>query len=119
VAFLFFPSIVFWTSGLIKESLAMACLFFLTAVLLKLYESMRLSWWQWLLIPFSLWMLWNLKYYYLAVFLPIVATTLVMRFLIKPRVQFATGRWKYVVWMVIFTIPLYVASIVHPNFYPE
>src|SRR5690606_10878610 len=79
VAFLFFPSIVFWTSGLIKESLAMACLFFLTAVFLKLYQYIRLSWWQWVLIPFSLWMLWNLKYYYLAIFLPVVTTTLVMR----------------------------------------
>jgi len=38
IAFLFFPSLVFWSSGIIKESLAMAAMFFLAALFKTLDE---------------------------------------------------------------------------------
>ncbi|HYG18898.1 MAG TPA: hypothetical protein VD816_08210, partial [Ohtaekwangia sp.] len=66
VAILFFPSVVFWTSGLIKESLAMAALYFIVVLFLKGWTSEKVRYWQWVMLPVSLWLLWNLKYYYLA-----------------------------------------------------
>ncbi len=39
LAFLFFPSVVFWSSGIVKESLAMASLYFLSAVFLSYWET--------------------------------------------------------------------------------
>jgi hypothetical protein len=69
-SFLFFPSVVFWSSGLIKESLAMASLFFLCSLFVKAWQRKTPGWIEYLFLIVSLWVLWNLKYYYLAVLVP-------------------------------------------------
>lgn len=119
LSFLFFPSVVFWSSGLIKESLAMASLFFLTSIFLKVWLRETLRFWEWILIPLSLWLLWNLKYYYLAVFLPVVCTSLVVNLLFSGRLKFQPLAFRIFIWCLVFLIPLFAASLVHPNFYPE
>lgn len=118
IAFLFFPSVVCWSAGIIKESVAMSCLYFLVWLLLRLWCGKRISLTMWLLLPVTLWILWNLKYYYLAVFLPVATTLVVMQRIVLPYVKL-TVWMKGVVWCVVFLMPLYLASKVHPNFYPE
>jgi hypothetical protein len=119
LAFLFLPSAVFWCSGLIKESLAMTALYFLAAIFLRIWQKERVFIVQWLAIPLALWVLWNLKYYYLAVLLPVAATTLLMKLVILPRITMKRWYIKVLTWSVVFIAPLYIASQVHPNFYPE
>ena len=119
VAFLFLPTAVFWSSGLIKESIAMAALYFLAAIVVKLWLNDRVKVYTWIVVPLALWILWNLKYYYLAVFLPIAATALVMKYMIVPRLKYRQWYILLIVWSIIFVVPLWLASKVHPNFYPE
>ena len=83
LSFLFFPSVVFWSAGVIKECLAMAALFFLSLIFLKVWKREKLRWTEWLLIVTSLWIVWSLKYYYLAIFLPVVFTTLAFQYLLS------------------------------------
>lgn len=73
IAFLFYPSVVFWGSGILKESLAV------TTILLIIYLTLRLvaqDYSQKRLVIFllglglSAWLLWAVKYYYAAVLLP-------------------------------------------------
>lgn len=117
-AFLFFPSAVFWSSGLIKESVAMSCLFFLVAVSIRLWRGLPVAIWQWILFLPAVWLLWGLKYYYLAVLLPVIFTELVMQRLIRPRLVMRPVV-DVLAWLMVFMIPAVVASLVHPNFYPE
>lgn len=119
VGFLFLPSAVFWSSGLIKESIAMAALYFLATIFLKIWLREKTTIYHWLLVSLALWVLWNLKYYYLAVFLPVLATALVMKYLVMPRLKYRQWYILLPVWGIVFTLPLWVASKVHPNFYPE
>lgn len=119
IAFCFLPSAFFWTSGIIKESLAVAALFFLSAVFLKLYKREKLSVFIWITTAVSLWCLWNLKYYYMAVFLPVALTALVMKLLVLPRLNTTNVYLKVAIWFFVFMLPLYIASLIHPNFYPE
>lgn len=119
VAFLFLPTAVFWSSGLIKESVAIAALYFLTAIVLKLWLHDKVKVYEWLLVPLALWVMWNLKYYYLAVFLPIAVTALVMKYLVMPRLKYRQWYILLMVWSAVFLVPMWVASNVHPNFYPE
>lgn len=116
-AFLFFPSILFWTSGIIKEALALPALFFIVGVFLKLYQRDKISLWEWTLLPLTLWLLWNLKYYYLAVLLPVLITLLVLR--LTPAIQLRSWPVKVLIACGIFIVPVYVVSLLHPNFYPE
>lgn len=118
-AFLFFPSIVFWSSGIIKESLSMGCLFFIVVVFLRLWMKEKINVRAWIMTALSLWILWSLKYYYLAVLMPVLCTALVMRLIVLPFFRFKKTWINLLVWCVVFTVPLYVVSLVHPNFYPE
>jgi hypothetical protein len=118
-AFLFFPSIVFWTSGIIKESLAMAALCFVVLIFMKLYRADKVKITEWIPLLVSIWLLWNLKYYYLAILIPVASTTLVMKLIVCPRVKFQHVAFEMLAWLGIFVIPLALVSRVHPNFYPD
>lgn len=118
VAFLFFPSVVFWSSGILKESLAMAALYFSGAVLLKRWGHQSITVGEWLVVPLCIWILWMLKYYYVAIFLPAAITALVVQ-RAEQRFVWLSPVWGLVVWVAVFMIPLSVASMIHPNFYPE
>ncbi|HOX81543.1 MAG TPA: hypothetical protein PLS08_00835 [Chryseolinea sp.] len=119
ISLLFFPSVIFWSSGLIKESLAMASLFFLCSLFMKVWQRKSLKWIEGLLLVVSLWVLWNLKYYYLAVFMPVAITSLVFRFFVSDFLCNRNVFIKVGAWLLIFIVPLVVVSLVHPNFYPE
>jgi hypothetical protein len=118
IAFLFFPSCVFWSAGIIKESIAMAALFFLAALFLKGWHAKKLNAVEWLCLPIVLWLLWAVKYYYFAVFCAVTFTTLLMRLLMLSRMA-VKPVWQVTLWFVLFLVPLYGASVIHPNFYPE
>lgn len=118
LSFLFFPSVVFWGSGLIKESFALAALFFLSAIFLKAWNKQQLHVLEWLLLPLSLWILWNLKYYYLAVFLPVVLTALITRVLVS-RFKISNFWIEIALWCGMLLIPSVLISGLHPNFYPH
>jgi len=96
----------------------MAALFFLSSILLKAWEKESFHVVEWLLAILSLWLLWNLKYYYVGVFLPVALTTLVVRFFLS-RVELKSLVLKILLWCVVFFIPLILVSLLHPNFYPD
>jgi hypothetical protein len=118
LSFLFFPSVIFWSAGVIKECLAIAALFFLSLIFLKVWKREKLRWTEWLLIVTSLWIVWSLKYYYLAIFLPVAFTTLSLQYLLS-RFTVTSLMTKVLLWFLIFTIPILLVSLLHPNFYYE
>jgi hypothetical protein len=118
-SFLFFPSVVCWSSGLIKESLAMGALYYIVVVFLRIWASKRISpAFGSLLLP-AFWVLWGLKYYYLAVLLPVMTTELFMNRIVRPRVQHRKPIVDAAIWLLIFLIPVSAVSVLHPNFYPQ
>lgn len=117
IAFLFFPSIVFWSSGIIKESLALAGLFMLSGIYISLLTNAKPLWWEWLLAFLSVFLVWNLKYYWIAVFIPIVATTFLVHTITK-KTQLKVNL-KILIWMASFLIICFGVTLVHPNFYLE
>jgi hypothetical protein len=113
-AFLFFPSIIFWTSGLIKESVACGCLFFLSAVFLRLWFDRRVQLAQGVGALLALWLLWNLKYYYAGIFLPVAVSLTVFRFFVEKKV----GKlWLQAsIWCAMLVVLMAGATFLHPNF---
>lgn len=118
VAFLFVPSVVFWSSGLLKESLALAALYFLSSLFLKTWFQEKPRAWEYLTALIALLVFWNLKYYYAAVFVPVILTSLFYRFAIRRRVV-SSPIVEIVMWMGILVLPLVLMTLLHPNFHPE
>jgi hypothetical protein len=114
-AFLFFPSFVLWSSGFIKESVAMAMVCLLVTLFMRVCRGVKRPYSLYVLIPFFLWILWKLKYYYLAILLPIMLAELIYRFLFEKRLSDSANAVKAVTWLGIFAGPLLLITTLHPN----
>ncbi len=84
VALIFFPSIAFWTSGLVKETLTYAAMCVVIWSVLPLMSDGSFKWRDILLGLFSLLTLWKLKYYHAGTLL-IVLIPMIIYSLIKQR----------------------------------
>ena len=115
-AFLFFPSVAFWGSGVIKESIGLAGLTVLSGVYLKGMMKELPGMMEFVLAAVSIWIVWNLKYYWISIFLPIVCTSLVVQAVsFKLKIP---SRLKLSLWVILFFILCLCASLLHPNFHP-
>jgi len=109
VALFVFPSVVFWSSGIGKESFAVAGLLGLSALALKMYSGERIKWWEYILSLFFIWLIWSLKYYYLAVWLPIAVAVVLVHRVFKPKAELTF-------FFVLLLLLLLATGLVHPNF---
>ena len=115
IAFLFLPSVVLWTSGVLKESVAMAALFFLTGVFLRIWFGSRVAWWDWVMTIVAIFVFWKLKYYYAGAFIPVVIAALFYKHVIAPRFRLSAAS-EAVAWLCLLIVPLVIVTLLHPNF---
>jgi hypothetical protein len=113
---LFFPSIVFWSSGVLKESVAIGSLAGVLAILINTYYKKRLGWLHMLLLLMGILLLLNLKYYYAAVLIVTFVTIFATR-AILPKNSIRYVEIGSV--LIIFSTILGAASLSHPNFWPS
>ncbi len=88
IAFLFVPSVVFWSSGVLKDSLIFSAIGVLVAILIKYQASIKTSYREVILTFLSLMILFYLKFYLFAVvtfLLANVAVYLLLRRIVKNR----------------------------------
>ncbi len=117
ISFLFVPSVVFWSSGLVKECLAMGALFYISSVFLKVWHRDKINITEVLLTILSLWILWQLKYYYAAVFLPVLFTSIIVKFILVPVFKIKSSILEIVIWFSVFAVPLFLISLSKENFH--
>lgn len=72
IAFLFFPSIVFWSSGILKEGIVFGILTFMLGFFMTYLISKKMNLWHLALSVLGAWLIILIKYYIAAVFLPIL-----------------------------------------------
>ncbi len=115
LAFLFLPSIIFWSSGIIKESIGLAALFMIASIYLKIMKGEKWTIFGSLIVLVCLWIVWNLKYYWLAVFLPVVMTSLVCHY--GFHYLKISSAYKLISWVALFLLLTLGISLTRPNFY--
>ncbi|MDQ3395057.1 MAG: hypothetical protein M3512_13215 [Bacteroidota bacterium] len=115
--FLFFPSVVFWSSGILKESLIMGALSFLAGfIIANLPTFKNRSWLNLIWISIMLLLLWQLKYYYLAVFLSVFITLIIISIIFKKFPQlFRNLIGYYILWILIFMLILGASTSLYPT----
>ena len=115
LAFLFFPSVVFWSSGMEKESIALCGIYFVTIGFLTIWSRQRPGELFWFLALPVCFIVWSLKYYWMIVFFISIFTALVTRFL---EAKFsAIKKYRFVIWGLLFFGIGALLSFTHPNFY--
>jgi hypothetical protein len=110
IAILFWPSVVFWSSGVLKEAVALPALFWLVCTAVSLGQGWRPGWPEALGAPVALGLVWGLKYYWIGPAAPFL-------------VFIAIGTKKsarFLAWAAAAAVcTLAVIMALHPNFYPQ
>lgn len=117
VALFFFPSVVFWSSGLIKESLGLASIYLLVTVFLTLYRERQVVWYNIVIGVVAIWVGWNLKYYWVGILAPILLAAVSVVYI--KRLWPSSRSFELGLAGVLLAIFLIVATGLHPNFYPQ
>ena len=117
-AFLLYPSVAFWSSGIMKEALSLPCLFFMTGVFITYWYSGKLTWTDFILFLFAAWISWRLKYYYNGVFFAVAVTSLIVRYTARAT-RISRPVVQLLVWTVVFAALATGVTLLHPNFHPD
>ncbi|MCB0494032.1 MAG: hypothetical protein KDC93_16620 [Cyclobacteriaceae bacterium] len=117
VSFLFVPTFIFWSSGIIKESLSVAALMYLTGFTIALVFKEKSKLWEWVLAAIAVLFLWKLKYYWAALFIPAAFTTVLLIRLIIPVLPTRNKVFETLLWISVFGLIVLGGSNIHPNFY--
>ncbi len=115
LSFLFFPSVVFWSSGIVKETLALAGLYILAGFFLQFYYQKKIGKQDLLLILIASIIVWTLKYYWAGVFFISAISALMLQFLLSKTVT--KPKFVVVSYMLLFVFIGVAVSFLHPNFY--
>jgi hypothetical protein len=115
IAVLFVPSIVFWSSGVIKECLALGALFALSGIFIQWNKQSVWNRTGVVVTLISLWILWYLKYYWLGVWLAAMGSVSAMKILSNKNEWIS--RHRVLMWVIFFMVAVVSVSILHPNFY--
>jgi hypothetical protein len=116
LAFLFLPSSIFWTSGLLKETLAVAGMWMCFAVFLKWWYKLPLSWYDYALVCPALAIAWKLKYYMVAVALPLMLAAALTRVIVQKITQ--AKRFGMLVLVALAFLLFLLPGLFHPNLRP-
>jgi len=73
VAFLIFPSVIFWTSGIVKETVSFALQSIILWSVVPLAKSQKIRFWDLMIGIISMWLLFQIKYYHAAILSLILA----------------------------------------------
>ncbi len=123
VAFYFLPTFVFWTSGLLKESLAIGALCLLVALALEWSAAsgtMKIG--QVLLALAGGLVLWNLKYFYAAITIPVLLAVVVYERMQTRKYRIAVPLFILIALVVLFSTFHYnlnvsrVLNVIHENY---
>lgn len=115
IAFLFFPSVVFWSAGLNKESIVVGCMGFLIGMFVKYYFGFaRLHWHHLIIVTIGAYIIWTLKYYYAALLFPLMFSLLFVSYT-NSYFKNKNARWLQLgLWGVSFSLLLLLGSQLHP-----
>ena len=82
---LFFPSVVFWGSGILKDTITLAALGWMSWALLRWVDFKMRSWKESIAFALSFWVLLVVKIYILICFIPVVSIWLLIRYMHRIR----------------------------------
>ncbi|MEP1095257.1 MAG: hypothetical protein ABJG78_09115 [Cyclobacteriaceae bacterium] len=107
--FLFMPSVLFWSSGILKDTISYSAFVIVVALILKVQEGVKVRWFELLIGILSLFVLFKIKHYLLIISFLFAGVTLSISWFRK-----LNGIWKWVVAVPTLLILFTMTQFVHP-----
>ncbi len=108
VCFLLIPTVVFWSSGILKDSLAFCALAFVISNVLKIYHSRKPAIPELLIGMISVFILFKLKHYLMISFLLFVGLLGFLTLFRKSRIQYRVTA------VIILVLAIISTQFIHP-----
>ncbi|MDA0196519.1 MAG: hypothetical protein O2887_11270 [Bacteroidetes bacterium] len=116
MATLLLPSVLFWSSGLLKETVALMGIMMICWALIPFINKKRIPTFRVVLAVIGFYIIYSLKYYYAAtialVLFPLIVSLIVKRSFPKKQIVRVYG-----VYLISFLAPLAVINYMHYNFH--
>jgi hypothetical protein len=120
ISFLFFPSVLFWSSGILKESILMGALGFAASFfLLWVHRFKRPDFIRIVIFIMLLLVIFALKFYYFAVLVPVLFSYFVSLYLCRLTL-FKNLAWLHpFILIALFFVLIFSVSFIHPHLNPS
>ncbi|ELR70429.1 hypothetical protein C900_03783 [Fulvivirga imtechensis AK7] len=119
VSLLYFPSVVFWSAGVIKEAVAVGAMGFLLASFIDyLFHKKHLSFYGALSDVGMIYLLWSTKYYYAGLLLLVIVSIAITHVVIR-KINLKSPLYQVALQLFLSALLLLAVSRLHPNFYLE
>lgn len=117
ISFLLFPSIVFWSSGMVKEAILLGCIGFSMSFYLKwVYERRKPEIIELIIFIIALWLILSIKYYVFAILFFLMITHFAHRMVVYSFPWLKEYRvHRIVVYYLVLANLGFSAGWVHPN----
>ena len=112
ISLLFFPSLLFWSAGIMKESIAIGAMCFAIGLVLDFVILNRRSWYKLLIFGLLVYLIFLVKYYYAALLGAVVFALVIAEFI--PNIG---KKWKIqlAVWFLLVAGSILMFTWIHPN----
>lgn len=116
-AFIFFPSVIFWSSGVSKEAISTGLISWIIAIYVPtLARGEGVAKGKIMLSLLFLFFLWTIKYYYAATLISVLIPTLIVALLKSLSVGISWNFNKQILYWSSFLVwSIVIASFIHPN----
>jgi hypothetical protein len=117
ISLLFFPSVLLWSSGVMKESIVMGSLTFaVSIVLLWLYKLKKAELKGILFLLVFMFLMFKIKYYYFAILVPVLASLSFVKIIQERYIRVRESvPLQLFLFFVIFSGITIIVSRLHPN----
>lgn len=111
-AFLFFPSVVFWSSGVLKESILLGSTTLLLAQVLQLvYLPQLRGFWQVVILFMAAYICFKIKFYFAVAYFPLLASFAILE--IAARRWEVAQKYKLSSYLIALLVLGFLASFLH------
>lgn len=108
-SFLFIPSVIFWSSGILKDAPAFWALLVAVLIVLKIREGKKVTAYEWIFGVLSMLTLFNIRHYLLIILLLFMGLIFALHFIRK-----VNGRFKWPIAISVFALFVISSQLIHP-----
>ena len=112
VSFLYFPTVVFWSAGVLKDTVAYGCITVLGTLMINGIKKGAIGRKTFFTGLLMIWVLWSVKYHLAVILLLSIGMGIVSHSISRKY----KGTFRYILLVLFFIIAAIAFSYLHPNF---
>lgn len=112
VSFLLIPSPIFWTAGIMKDTLVFSLLMYMAIIVLMIHHKQKIHWLHFISISLCVFMLWKLRHFTAAIAVLALCSTLTHKIFKHYKLNPAGRSFG---WVALMMVAIFFVSLINRN----